>query len=143
MAKTAAKAIKNDPKTAESLLDLAKETPHFQAAANSVAKRQAVKQALILKFWQPLGRFAGASSDYFNSEFPADLTEKMKNVPDEEIQTPKPNVAMPALEALAYSVEEAELKEMYLNLLARASDKRTSSLAHPGVLPDHPTTRRQ
>jgi hypothetical protein len=131
IAKGAAKALKNDPKTNDALLQAAKDTPHFKSAAVSVAKQQEIKQAIKLKIMQPLRHFVGASREYFESDFEVDLARKMEGVPEEQIQTPKTSIAMPALEALSYSVDEEELKEMYLTLLGRASDRRVSSLVHP------------
>jgi hypothetical protein len=131
VAKGAKKALKNDPQTKEALLEAARETPQFKAAAVSVAKQVEIKEAIKLKVLQPLGRLMGASRGYFDSEFAVDLARRMEGVPEEDIQTPKPSIAMPAVEALSYSVDEEELKEMYLTLMARASDRRVSSTVHP------------
>ena len=62
------------------------------------------------------------------------VTEKLKEVPPEQIVTPKANVAGPALEALKYSGSEDELAEMYANLLASAMDQRVATTAHPGFV---------
>lgn len=53
------------------------------------------------------------------------LSEKLKNVPEENITTPKPEVAGPAVEALRYSGHNPNLRELYANLLANAMDKST------------------
>ncbi len=44
--------------------------------------------------------------------------------------TPKPNIAVPALEAMRYSADEPELRRMYVNLLETAMDKETAEKAH-------------
>src|SRR5690606_2606127 len=59
------------------------------------------------------------------------VSEKLKNVPEENITTPKPEVAGPAVEALRYSGHNPNLRELYANLLANAMDKSTIHLAHP------------
>lgn len=61
------------------------------------------------------------------------LSEKLKNVPEENITTPKPEVAGPAVEALRYSGHNPNLRELYANLLANAMDKSTIHLAHDTI----------
>ena len=50
------------------------------------------------------------------------MSVKVAEIPEENVITPSPIVAMP---------EESDLKEMYLNLLATASDNRCADQAHP------------
>lgn len=103
----------------------------MQAAADTYAQRILVKQTAMLKFWLPLGRMMGISRDYFERDFASDLTAKVSSVPTDDLQAPKPSVAIPAMEGLACSLDEPALREMYLNLLARASDKRQNNTVHP------------
>lgn len=62
------------------------------------------------------------------------VAEKLKDVPPENIATPKPNVAGPALESLRYTGHEETLREMYANLLAASMDTRTANGAHPAFV---------
>lgn len=62
------------------------------------------------------------------------VADRLKNVPPEDIITPKPNVAGPALESLRYTGHESSLSDMYANLLAAAMDKSTASGAHPAFV---------
>jgi hypothetical protein len=62
------------------------------------------------------------------------VAAKLKDVPADEITTPKANVAGPALEALRYTGAEEELAELYAGLLATAMDKRVATTAHPGFV---------
>ncbi|AXV67616.1 DUF4393 domain-containing protein (plasmid) [Pseudoalteromonas lipolytica] len=62
------------------------------------------------------------------------VSEKLQNTPEEEIVTPKPNVAGPALESLRYTGHEESLRELYANLLAASMDSMTSARAHPGFV---------
>jgi hypothetical protein len=131
-AKAAAKALRDDDATIEALRDAAKDLEAFRGAAESYAKRIAIKQAILLRLWAPFRRFIGADSDYFISQqFAGDLAEKTAHIPVEHLAAPHPTVAIPALEALSYSHDEPNLKEMYLNLLAAAGDDRRSDDAHP------------
>ncbi len=72
--------------------------------------------------------------DYFQKDFRAELGEKLRDVPEESIVAPKPSIAGPALQGLAFSHEEPDLKELYLSLLASAMDGRTSEEAHPAFV---------
>lgn len=62
------------------------------------------------------------------------VSEKLKNVPEENIITPPPSIAGPAVEALRFSGDDINLRELYANLLAAAMDDRTSDLVHPGYV---------
>lgn len=62
------------------------------------------------------------------------VAERLRNVPPENIVTPKPNVAGPALESLRYTGHESSLSDLYANLLAAAMDKATASGAHPAFV---------
>ncbi len=62
------------------------------------------------------------------------VAEKLKDVPPENIATPKPNVAGPALESLKYTGHEETLRDMYANLLAASMDTRTANGAHPAFV---------
>lgn len=59
------------------------------------------------------------------------LPKKLETVPPEDIQTPKPSIAVPTIEALRYTAEEEELHELFLNLLASSMNKNESSSALP------------
>ena len=62
------------------------------------------------------------------------VAEKLKNIPTEQICTPNPMVAGPALEALKYTGHESTLSEMYANLLATSLDSTTAATAHPAFV---------
>ena len=62
------------------------------------------------------------------------VAERLKNVPPENIVTPKPNVAGPALEALRYTGHESALSDLYANLLAASMDSSTAHGAHPAFV---------
>lgn len=134
VAKVAASAVTKavddkDDKTA--LQELAAESPNMKAAAESYARRVAIKQAVLLRVYQPLALFLGVSRDYFDTEFHEDMAKKLAEIPEEYLATPSPSVAIPAMQGLSYSLEEPNLKEMYLNLLATATDDRMKENAHP------------
>ena len=73
----------------------------------------------------------GVSKEYFEDTFPQEMGAEIAGVPDENLVTPPASVAVPALQGLSYTFEEPTFKEMYLNLLATASDDRRAEHAHP------------
>jgi hypothetical protein len=62
------------------------------------------------------------------------VAERLRNVPPEDIVSPKPNIAGPALESLRYTGHESSLSDLYANLLAASMDKKTASGAHPAFV---------
>ncbi|NMO91811.1 DUF4393 domain-containing protein [Actinomycetospora sp. TBRC 11914] len=116
-----------------SLAELAKETPGLRKAAELRGQRAAVRQKMILQVLRPIARLVGVSREYFeeNGEFAQDIEEKLAGVAEDDLISPAPTLAAPALQGLGFSLDEPTLKEMYLQLLARASTATTSGLAHP------------
>lgn len=62
------------------------------------------------------------------------VSEKLKNVPEENIITPAPEVAGPAVEALRFAGQSEDLRELYANLIANAMDSSTARDAHPAFV---------
>ena len=58
---------------------------------------------------------------------------RLKDVPEEQIVQAPPEVAMPIMEKLSY-VSNEELKELYIELLAKASIKDLNGQAHPSFV---------
>lgn len=71
---------------------------------------------------------------YFVEKFQQDLSAKTAEIPLEQIVEPKASIAGPALQGLAFTHEEPNLKEMYLSLLATAMDGRVAADAHPAFV---------
>jgi hypothetical protein len=130
-AKAIGKATEEDPKEKEQLLKIAESTGALDPAAKTAAKRVALKQHIRLKLWQPLGMLFGVSSQYFASDFENELADRLEDVPEDEVVTPPMNVAGPAIQGISFTVDQPNLRAMYLNLLATASDRRVQDAAHP------------
>lgn len=77
---------------------------------------------------------ANLTFKYKLEAFESDLREKIKDVPDENLQVPPTMIAGPVLEALRYTYDEEELRELYENLLASAMDNRKASHVHPAFV---------
>lgn len=125
------KVVDNEAKEAETLLRIAEKSGELDDAALIRAKRAVVKQHIYLKVMQPLGMLFGVPREYFNTQFSDDMAERLADVPEEEIVSPRPSVAGPAMLGLGFTLDEPQLKAMYLNLLAAASDSRVQDTAHP------------
>lgn len=59
------------------------------------------------------------------------LERKLNNIPVENIITPPSYVAVPALQAISYCMDNNELREMYAELLAHSMNKCTVDNVHP------------
>lgn len=59
------------------------------------------------------------------------LEENLENKDPEKIVTPEPYVAVPAIQALSYSMDSDELRVLYANLLAKSIYADTKDSVHP------------
>lgn len=62
------------------------------------------------------------------------LEEKLKNTPPEQIESPEPYVAIPALQCISYCMDTEELRDMYANLLANSMNRVVKNGVHPGFV---------
>lgn len=62
------------------------------------------------------------------------VSQKLENVPEEDIQSPKPHIGVPVVDALRYTGDEEGLADLYANLLATSMDRKTAINAHPGFV---------
>ena len=62
------------------------------------------------------------------------ISKKLESVPIENIIPPNPHIAGPTIEALKFTFQEQELREMFANLLANSINSETSVNAHPAFV---------
>lgn len=62
------------------------------------------------------------------------VAEKLEKVPEENIVTPDPKIAVPAVEALRYTGHDSNLRELYANLIANSMDQSTIRESHPAFV---------
>lgn len=62
------------------------------------------------------------------------LAEKMKSINPEKIVSPEPYVAVPAIQAISYSMDSNELRDMFANLLASSINLDTKDTVHPSFV---------
>lgn len=75
-----------------------------------------------------------ANRDYNVEETKKLLAKKLENVEPEKIVPPEPYVAVPALQAISYSMNSEELRNMYANLLANSMNSDTKNSVHPSFV---------
>jgi Abortive infection alpha len=62
------------------------------------------------------------------------ITDRLKDVPEDQIVAPDPRIAVPAVQALTYSMGNKEIREMYANLLAADMNVGQKQSAHPAFV---------
>ena len=122
---------------AKAVAELAKSVPIYQDAIQPAAKEAGkslhlVTRAVNAALTPVEGLVWGVEKirDFVRER----VASKLENVPPEEVQQPKPHIAVPAIEALRYTGSESDLAELYANLLATSMDKATAYRAHPGFV---------
>lgn len=116
------------------IVDLAAESPELREAGKTLAKSSLTLAKTIDNCLLPIAAVNFAfdkARDYFQSKFQKDLEKMTEAIPPENLIEPKASVAAPALQGLAFSHEEPDLKTMYLKLLSTAMDGRKADKAHP------------
>ena len=77
---------------------------------------------------------ANALFKYKLEDFKNELEQKLSSIPEEKLVEPDLMIAGPALEALKYTYDKEELKNMYLNLLTSSMNKDIKDKAHPSYV---------
>jgi hypothetical protein len=62
------------------------------------------------------------------------LSKRLKDVPDEKLSKPDPRIGVPTVEALRYSMDEEQIREMFANLLAADMNSDTKTSTHPAFV---------
>jgi len=62
------------------------------------------------------------------------LAERLQHVKPEELVSPEPHVAIPAIIALSYSMDSEELRNLYANLLSKAMVLGMKDKVHPSFV---------
>ncbi len=75
-----------------------------------------------------------ANSNYRLQETNALIANKLKYIEENKLVAPPDFVAVPALQALSYSIDNEMLRDLYANLLAKAMVSDTRNDVHPAYL---------
>lgn len=74
------------------------------------------------------------SREYNLAETQKLLEAKLENVSPDNIESPEPYIAIPALQYISYCMDNDELRDMYANLLASSMNKIVKNGVHPGFV---------
>jgi hypothetical protein len=113
------------------------DNPDVKEAGQNLGKAALIVTKTINNALLPLAAINFAfdkAKVYFSEKFQNDLSEKASKIPQENIVEPKASIAGPALQGLAFTHDEPNLKNMYLSLLATAMDGRITTKAHPAFV---------
>ncbi|ACT13653.1 MULTISPECIES: DUF4393 domain-containing protein [Pectobacterium] len=105
----------------------------IQPAAQELGKGLAVIAKSINVALSPLSVMVWGY-EKIQDQFMPKVAEKLKNTKPEDIITPKPNVAVPAIEALRYTADDESLSDLFAGLLSSAMDKNKAETAHPAFV---------
>lgn len=127
-------AVRTAVSTAAEIIKVAKENPDAVQAGQTAAKTLSVLSSSLYNMLMPLRvlNFAAEKVEgYFAKKFGEELGGRLADAPPEEVIEPKSFIAGPAIQGIADTVDEPDLRKMYLSLLARAMRKDTAETAHP------------
>ncbi len=62
------------------------------------------------------------------------ISQKLEGIPPEKLVSPEPYVAVPAIQAMSYSMDCDELRELYANLLVSSMNSDTKDNVHPAFV---------
>ena len=115
------------------LIDSAKQNPEFDAAGKNTAQVLNTVTTLVKNCLIPIAALNFGIEKarlYFNTKFQIELEDKLKDIPPENLVEPKLSIIAPAMEGLAYTVDEPDLKDMFLNLIAASMNREHANSTH-------------
>ena len=77
---------------------------------------------------------ANALFKYKLDDFKNELEDKLNSIPEDKLVEPDLMIAGPTLEALKYTYDKDELRNMYLNLLTSSMNRDTKEKTHPSYV---------
>ena len=119
------------------ILKAAGENPNVKEAGSNLGQTALTITKTINNALLPLAAVNFAfdkARRYFAERFQEDISRKASAIPVGDMVEPKASIAGPALQGLAFTHEEPNLKDMYLSLLATAMDGRVAPKAHPAFV---------
>lgn len=131
------KSLTATAQVAKDLMELAKNDSNTISASKNFGESIVIISQTVKNCLLPLAAVnfgIEKSKLYFEKNFKKDLEEKTQSIPAENIVEPKASIAGPALQNLAFSHEEANLKDMYLNLISSAMNSEKADDTHPAFV---------
>ena len=72
--------------------------------------------------------------EQFEAYVEAELQKRLDKIPEEQVMSPDPIIAVPLIQSLTYTAQNNTLREMYIALLANSMDKRKEQVVHPSYV---------
>ena len=119
---------------ADAVAGLVKSVPIYQDLAQPAVREVGIVAGRMVRALLSPLRGLVWSVEHIEKALEDAVTSKLTGVAPENLQPPNPTVAVPAIQALTYTAQEPDLRELYFNLLASAIDSRTASDAHPAFV---------
>lgn len=119
------------------IIEVTKDSPEARQAASNLGKTAVTLTSALNNCLLPIAAInygIDKARRYFEENFSKDLAEKTADIPDENLIEPKASLASSIINRLAFSHDEIDLKEMYLNLLASSMDSEKMKNAHPAFV---------
>ncbi len=119
------------------LIRVAGETHEAKQAGQNIGRAAVTLTAALNNCLLPIAAVNfgfDRARQYFGNLFQTDIAKATEKIPVEALIEPKASVAGPALQALAFSHDEPDLKDLYIRLLATSMDSRCASKAHPAFV---------
>lgn len=124
----------NIQSTAQAVAALAEAIPVYEDALQPAARELGQGMGSALSILMAPLKMLGFVINFGVEEFKKSYEEKASRIPAENLVTPPLAIAGPVLQALTWTSQVEDLREMYVKLLASASDNRTASKAHPAYV---------
>lgn len=121
-------AIGDTLKTAPTLYEDVLQSTTQESGKTLALIPRAINAALV-----PLRQWI-AEREYKIAETEKLLSQKLEHISEENIITPDAYVAVPAIQAISYSMDSEELRNLYVNLLSKAMNSNTKNLVHPSFV---------
>lgn len=131
------KSAQNSISLVAEVMKAAGDNPQVKEAAGNLGQTAVTLTKTINNVLVPLAAINFAfdkARAYFSGRFQQDIAVRAQTIPPEHVVEPKASIAGPTLQGLAFTHEEPNLKEMYLNLLKTSMDGRVASLVHPAFV---------
>lgn len=125
------KAIKTAAKDSSLVKEVYQDT--VQPTARNVGQALGTLSSTLNVFLAPIS-WAVYGFEQIDAVVKEKLKDKLSNTPIEALKEPEPNIVIPAYEALRYSLDKDQLKEMYINLIAYSMQYNTSDKVHPAFV---------
>jgi hypothetical protein len=123
--------------TVEAITGLVKAVPIYddalQPAAKEIGKSLTTITKTINLALAPIGALVWGY-ERIQDFIVGRVSDKLKGLPEDKIVTPDPAIVCPSLEALRYTGNNVDLRELFSNLIATSMDADKMKLAHPSFV---------